>query len=491
MSLTKVTYPMIEGAPLYLESFGVVADGTDQLAKINAAFAYLNSSTIGRITTSITGEICVSDVIDMTAANKELDFPCTFKTLNPTTAVNETVRIAGNNCVVNRLFVDRNRANTVWDGSFGTQPGVRFGSGSGILVKSLVVKNSMDEGVSIQNTDGLLIESLKVENAGEHGVYISADANNVTINQYTVDGYGNAGHHSVVAAVKCAPASGIVNNVNILSGSIDDGGATGGVSKFVIETDNTNGLNFKSEVIDCDQVFNVVGGTSGSYNHTYEFNVQGCRVAVCATNATGVTRNIAIKNSLFPNKAFSKFGMFSLIENTQFLGSIRIDSGHDANVSGRMVLNNVIAASIFEIAKDYLVSATGCSFNNIDIGNSSTVSLTLDSCSVSVASDDAINASAGTTVNVYAISSTITGTRYGFNGPIYLYPQNSVTSGGSGRFSGGAQYAVGQTTVSAVTSKAALQLASYYLWVDATGDLRIKPGAPTSDTDGTVVGTQT
>lgn len=36
-----------------------------------------------------------------------------------------------------------------------------------------------------------------------------------------------------------------------------------------------------------------------------------------------------------------------------------------------------------------------------------------------------------------------------------------------------------------------LKMGNYVLWVDATGDLRIKNGAPTSDTDGTVVGTQT
>lgn len=36
-----------------------------------------------------------------------------------------------------------------------------------------------------------------------------------------------------------------------------------------------------------------------------------------------------------------------------------------------------------------------------------------------------------------------------------------------------------------------LRLGTYYLWVDATGDLRIKNGVPSSDTDGTVVGTQT
>jgi hypothetical protein len=36
-----------------------------------------------------------------------------------------------------------------------------------------------------------------------------------------------------------------------------------------------------------------------------------------------------------------------------------------------------------------------------------------------------------------------------------------------------------------------IELGPYHLWVDSTGDLRIKNGAPTSDTDGTVVGTQT
>jgi len=35
-----------------------------------------------------------------------------------------------------------------------------------------------------------------------------------------------------------------------------------------------------------------------------------------------------------------------------------------------------------------------------------------------------------------------------------------------------------------------LRLGLYHLWVDATGDLRIKNGAPVSDLDGTVVGTQ-
>lgn len=34
-------------------------------------------------------------------------------------------------------------------------------------------------------------------------------------------------------------------------------------------------------------------------------------------------------------------------------------------------------------------------------------------------------------------------------------------------------------------------MGSYHLWIDATGDLRIKSSPPTSDLDGTVVGSQT
>ena len=35
-----------------------------------------------------------------------------------------------------------------------------------------------------------------------------------------------------------------------------------------------------------------------------------------------------------------------------------------------------------------------------------------------------------------------------------------------------------------------VRMGTFYLWVDSSGRLRIKSGAPTSDTDGTVVGTQ-
>jgi len=41
-----------------------------------------------------------------------------------------------------------------------------------------------------------------------------------------------------------------------------------------------------------------------------------------------------------------------------------------------------------------------------------------------------------------------------------------------------------------IDGRAVMRLGAGYLWVDATGDLRIKSSVPTSDTDGVVVGTQ-
>ena len=59
-------------------------------------------------------------------------------------------------------------------------------------------------------------------------------------------------------------------------------------------------------------------------------------------------------------------------------------------------------------------------------------------------------------------------------------------SGGTSVTGGGFGVTIGDGT----WNSDPLKLGSYYLWVDSTGDLRIKSSAPSSDTDGTVVGTQ-
>ena len=50
---------------------------------------------------------------------------------------------------------------------------------------------------------------------------------------------------------------------------------------------------------------------------------------------------------------------------------------------------------------------------------------------------------------------------------------------------------IGGTNTGGAWDTAHLQMGQYRIWIDGSGNLRIKNGAPTSDTDGTVVGTQT
>ena len=68
-----------------------------------------------------------------------------------------------------------------------------------------------------------------------------------------------------------------------------------------------------------------------------------------------------------------------------------------------------------------------------------------------------------------------------------VFPSQRVVVYNNGtNFVGANSYASGWNNTQGI-----LTLGHYRFWVDSTGDLRIKLGAPTSDTDGTVVGTQT
>lgn len=91
------------------------------------------------------------------------------------------------------------------------------------------------------------------------------------------------------------------------------------------------------------------------------------------------------------------------------------------------------------------------------------------------------------------------------NNPV-IYDRVHITNNGNIRLGGGsATYDVGLARqaanllqmdagdsfkVDGTWNGGTIRLGNYYLWVDATGDLRIKSGAPANDTDGTIVGTQ-
>jgi hypothetical protein len=67
-----------------------------------------------------------------------------------------------------------------------------------------------------------------------------------------------------------------------------------------------------------------------------------------------------------------------------------------------------------------------------------------------------------------------------------------VTDDGHGTFRNGMNVEIGGVTIDNQGWNAGMfRLGAYRLWVDATGALRIKNGAPANDLDGSVVGTQT
>jgi hypothetical protein len=70
-----------------------------------------------------------------------------------------------------------------------------------------------------------------------------------------------------------------------------------------------------------------------------------------------------------------------------------------------------------------------------------------------------------------------------------IVPANGANEKSIGELGGIAQENIG--TAGGTWNTAHFTMGAYHLWVDSTGNLRIKSSAPTSDTDGTVVGTQT
>ena len=72
----------------------------------------------------------------------------------------------------------------------------------------------------------------------------------------------------------------------------------------------------------------------------------------------------------------------------------------------------------------------------------------------------------------------------------YLYGNNSSLLCQLSITTEGDTAAGGWRTVTDINNNAAMILTGYWIWVDGSGKLRIKSSVPSSDTDGTIVGTQ-
>jgi hypothetical protein len=162
------------------------------------------------------------------------------------------------------------------------------------------------------------------------------------------------------------------------------------------------------------------------------------------TEATTANPRIIYANS---NKILS--GIIVLTDNGSVVRSADNCIVENCSISAQGASNTFVALSSNN------TSLKNCNVANMDYLAGFLNGLTVDSCSATLA---------------VAIFSTVTKavyTRSTIQGQYYAY-------------------ATGDRTYTE-----AIAFGSQFLWVDSSGRLRIKSGAPTSDTDGTVVGTQT
>jgi hypothetical protein len=196
--------------------------------------------------------------------------------------------------------------------------------------------------------------------------------------------------------------------------------------------------------------------------------VDQCVLTDCAKNDSVYDAYVLCNNVTFgylsattETTTASPSVIYSSNNNNVLAGNFVLTNGGSVlRSTTNCTLQNCVISALGAINTQVLLSADNSSLKNCTISNMVRLAgflngLTVDSCTATLSSTVL-----STVTKAVYIRSTIQGQYYAF--------------------------ATGDRTFTE-----AIAFGSQFLWVDSTGDLRIKSGAPTSDTDGTVVGTQT
>lgn len=170
MGLTKVSYSMIEGAPINVLDFGAVGDGTtdDFLAFQSAVAALPNGGTIyippgTYVTNSFFEFIC--DNISFVGSGISTVLKSLDTTTNSTGTGNHcTLFVTGDNCSISNLKIDGNKAAV--DVSVTRRDGVKIEGNNGVI-ENVTTIDTVSAGVFVYNGDNLSVKNCTVLDAGK------------------------------------------------------------------------------------------------------------------------------------------------------------------------------------------------------------------------------------------------------------------------------------------------------------------------------------
>jgi len=434
-----------------VKDFGAVGNGsTNDTAAIQAAIDAVNSAGGGEVNipagSYLSGALTLKDKVSITGVGLASKFVAVSGAYNFFTGTSLT------NIKLSDFYVDLTAQTSAYNGMYIT--GIQDSEISGVTiynaagfgwliftsVRCRYLRNTIN---TTRQWDGMTITTGSIDNVIEgNSVFNSYDSGIGFTNTLGTVCVGNYVKRQKVGGVWYAPgidAAGAKNAV--ITGNYVIGNKFG-IS--LLQHPNSGGQ--------CKRV-TVTGNTIA--DGEYGINCGPVTVISPATNENVPRDNIVISG----NTIFSQD-----VAGIAFVGA----------ASGPNTINNTISSNII----GYCV--TGISLNLTS--STSVLSNQLHNNTTGLNSFSSTNINLSLAFNVFENNGTNwtgaagTGTTYILHNKNLAYPNGTFNH---------------EAFASNWDFGGKLQLGGYYLWVDSSGRLRIKNGAPTSDTDGTIVGTQT
>lgn len=430
MALTKATFSMISGDVINILDYGASpnATGATNRVAIQAAIDAAIASTTTRAVYIPRGKFEID--AGLVFASPIRIFGDGYDISNETGSVIETTQTTG-------VAFEFNNAPGSFDNGLILEDFMIVGPGSGSAVGFQI------EGAVWPNTQ---IRGLTAKSMGSHGFYF-VDCISANVENCRAQGNGGAGY--TVAQSNAIKFSGCTAESN-------------GSHGWNFTNSGTAGERVAPSLVQCLSEENT--GDAIYINQYNSLTISECYLQVASPSNIDYacvridnSNNIRVINNFLTSNV-----AWALMSGVNFVGSLFCEIIGNSFVGG------------FVSGQDIVEDAS--SGRNIAFGNSGNGTQGMASFTT-----------ASTTGSVYH-SQMGSGSDYGQEW--YSGYQRFKNLAGTTQFDATSAGVKVYSPAGSSSYTYPFYLGDYALWVDSTGDLRIKSGAPTSDTDGTIVGTQ-